>query len=708
MSSCFAARLRHLKIRIGAALPILAAGSLLTVSSLTLHAQNGAQPYAFHNTLMPLPSSLQVDSGHFVLSPQFAATTDKFHNPRLDQAIERAMLELKQQTGILVPTDVEHASAGSTAAFVISVDGPGEKIQSVDENESYSLTVTSQEVHLEAATDVGAMHGLETLLQLVQHTNAQYFLPAVTIHDSPRFPWRGLMIDCGRHFEPISVIKRTLDGMAAVKMNVFHWHLSDDQGFRMQSKVFPLLTKLGSDGQFYTQEQAREIVAYARARGIRVVPEFDMPGHTSSWFVGYPDLASAAGPFHIERHFGVFDPVMDPTRKSTYVFLDKFIGEMASIFPDPYMHIGGDENNGVEWKHNPRIQAFMQSHHLKGTAALQAYFNERVLKILQKYHKHMIGWDEVLTPNLPRDVTIQSWRGYKSLASAARQGHDGILSSGYYLDSMGTAADHYLVDPLPAGSTLTSEQRKRILGGEACMWGEYVDAQVIDSRIWPIAAAIAERLWSPQNVDNVNDMYRRLRVESLRLEALGLTQISQEDASLRQLAGQENLGKLNVLAATLEPVMFDQRGQYSVTHGITQLTPLDHLVDALRPDPPFRHDFAMEVDEYLQSPTANSAQAKKLQAIFHAWVAQESSVLPLMQRSPRLAPAAIRSTQLAQLGQIGLQAISYPSSSRAVLADWKSARLATLQQDGKPVALTRFDVIEPLQKLVESAGGAAH
>jgi hexosaminidase len=687
------------------AIPSILLGCLLSSFPTSGYAQSATSPFAFRNTLMPEPSSLQTRQGHLVLTPQFAAVTDKFHDARLDQAIERAMRTLKQQTGVMVSVQVEHASAESHPLFVISVNGPGEKVQSVDEDESYSLSVSSRGVHLQAATDVGAMHGLQTLLQLVQHTDTQYFLPNLTIHDSPRFPWRGLMLDCSRHFEPIPVIKRTLDAMAAVKMNVFHWHLSDDQGFRIQSKAFPLLAGLGSDGAFYTQAQAREIVAYARARGIRVVPEFDMPGHTSAWFVGYPNLASAPGPFHIERHFGVFDPVMDPTRASTYLFLDKFIAEMASIFPDPYMHIGGDENNGVEWKHNPRIQAFMRDHHLKGTAGLQAYFNRRLLKILQKYHKHMIGWDEVLAPGLPTDVMIQSWRGYDSLASAARKGYTGILSSGYYLDSMQTAAEHYEVDPIPASSTLTPQQRKRILGGEACMWGEYVDANIIDSRVWPITAAIAERLWSAQNVNNVNDMYRRLRVESLRLEALGLTQISQEDASLRQLAGTEKITRLKVLAATLEPATFGQRDQYTLQHNVTQQTPLDHLVDALRPDPPFRHDFEQLVQKYLDHPDANGKQSQRLRVLMESWITQKDRVSEQMHHSPRLVPAQIRSAQLAQMGSMGLQAIGYLEASKTPPPGWEAAQVAVLKQAAEPVDLTRFDIIKPMQMLVEAASG---
>ena len=235
-----------------------------------------------------------------------------------------------------------------------------------------------------------------------------------------------------------------------------------------------------------------------------------MPGHTSAWFVGYPDLASAPGPFHIEREFGVFDPVMDPTRESTYKFLDTFIGEMAAIFPDHFMHIGGDENNGVEWKANPRIQAFMREHNLQDTAALQNYFNQRLLKILEKHGKHMIGWDEILTPDLPKDIVVQSWRGFDSLATGARNGYSSILSAGYYLNLMSTAAAHYMVDPLPQANGLSPEQQARILGGEACMWTEQTTPQDIDSRIWPRTAAIAERLWSPREVDNVDDMYRRL------------------------------------------------------------------------------------------------------------------------------------------------------------------------------------------------------
>ena len=174
------------------------------------------------------------------------------------------------------------------------------------------------------------------------------------------------MIDAGRHFIPLDVLKRNFDGMAAVKLNVFHWILSDNQGFRVESKKFPKLQEMGSDGLFYTQNDVRDLIAYARARGICVVPEFDMPGHATAWFVGYPELGSGLGPYQIERQWGVFDPAMDPTREETYKFLDKFIGEMAGLFPDQFFHIGGDEVNGKQWDANTKIQAFMHAHGLKG------------------------------------------------------------------------------------------------------------------------------------------------------------------------------------------------------------------------------------------------------------------------------------------------------------------------------------------------------
>ena len=366
---------------------------------------------------------------------------------------------------------------------------------------------------------------------------------------------------------PIEVVKRNLDGMAAVKLNVFHWHLSDDQGFRVESKLFPKLQVFGSDGLYYTQEQIRDVIAYAGDRGIRVVPEFDIPGHTTSWLVGYPELASAPGPYKIERNWGVFDATMDPTRESTYQFLDAFIAEMAALFPDPFFHIGGDEVTGKQWKNSPRIRAFMRKNHLKGTEELQAYFNRRLQKVVAKHGKRMEGWDEILDPDLPKDIVIQSWRGQKSLAEAARHGFSSILSAGYYLDHMEPASTLDAVDPLDgAAASLSEEERARIIGGEIAMWGEFVSPENVASRIWPRAAAVAERLWSPQEVKDVSSMYRRLDQV--------ITHQSSYLPMLERLAAGGSLEPLKTLADVVEPATFGQRIR---THKIHPTDPAESL-----------------------------------------------------------------------------------------------------------------------------------
>src|SRR3989475_6318813 len=434
--------------------------------------------------LMPMPANIKMGAGQLGVDPSFSVAISGHKEPRLQRTVEVFLDHLRRQTGML-PLDMK-ISDSSTGTLLIHADSRSKEVQELGEEESYRLEITSSGAKLNARTTLGVMRGLQTFLQLVETAPAGFAAPAVNIDDKPRFPWRGLMIDAGRHFMPLDVIRRNLDGMAAVKMNVFHWHLSENQGFRVESKRFPKLHEMGSDGLYYRQDEIREIIAYARARGIRVVPEFDMPGHSTAWFVGYPDLASAPGPYSIERKWGVFDPAMDPTRESTYKFLDEFIGEMATLFPDQFFHIGGDEVNGKQWDANPKIQQFMHAHGFKNNADLQAYFNTRVQKIVAKHGKTMEGWDEILRPDLPKSIVIQSWRGPKSLADAAQQGYRGLLSSGYYLDLMSPASAHYAVDPFADGvAGLSDAEKEKILGGEACMWAEHVSPENLDSRIWP-------------------------------------------------------------------------------------------------------------------------------------------------------------------------------------------------------------------------------
>lgn len=652
---------------------------------------------AFVNNLMPQPAKISAGEGSFVLTPQFSAAATQFHDARLDGAIVSALHQLRQKTGL--PFAKVPGSAGTAAQFTIAVKGPGEVVQSLDEDESYSLSVTQAGIRLDAATVVGAMRGLQTLVQLVQPAGADYLVPSVSIQDSPRFPWRGLMIDCGRHFEPLDVIRRTLDGMAAVKLNVFHWHLTEDQGFRIESKLYPRLTGQGSDGLFYTQQQATEIVEYARARGIRVVPEFEMPGHSTAWLVAYPEYASGRAPTGIRREFGISDYALDPTREETYKFIDRFLGEMAALFPDPYLHIGGDETASPEWKTNPKILAFMQAHQLKDPDALQAYFNQRVLKILASHHKHMVGWDEILNPALPKDVIVQSWRGQASLVQGAQKGYQGILSAPYYLDGMQPAGKHYLADPLPSNAPLTADQRKLILGGEVCMWAEQLYEVTIDSRVWPRTAAIAERFWSPEQVTDVDDMYRRLEVISIQLESLGLHHLSQEDASLRELAGTEQIDQLRHFASVLEPVSFGERYAQQKT---SQLTVLSGFVDAVRPDPPSRYEIDRLVQTFLKSPTTDSADKTSLNDWFTMMIDCVPAVELQMQQSPRLAQAKLRAEQLPALARTGQEAINFLSSGTKAPAGWKQAALARIEAARKPSAIIRFTFVDPLTSLVNA------
>jgi hexosaminidase len=424
-----------------------------------------------------------------------------------------------------------------------------------------------------------------------------------------------------------------------------------------------------------------------------------MPGHSKSWFVGYPELASAPGPYTIRREFGIEDAAMDPTRESTYTFLDSFIGEMAQIFPDPYMHIGGDESDGVQWKASPKIQEFMRAHNLKDAAALQAYFNQRLIKILEKHGKRMVGWDEILNPSLPKNVAIQSWRGAKSLSDAAKLGYQGILSQPYYLDGMKSAKEYYLSDPLPSNSVLTPEQRQLILGGEICMWGEQLNERSIDSRIWPRSAAIAERFWSSESINNVDDMYRRLEVESIRLEAIGLTHLSHEGSALRELAGTANIDALRVFSSVLEPVSFSDRYDQQRT---SQLTPLNNLVDAVRPDPPSRHDINRLTHQFLRAPASSEEARNLLEKDFQSWIAAAPAIEAQVATKPLLALAEPRARQLPGLATAGVEALNYLSKGAKAPAGWKQRNLALIEAAKKPHALVRFTFMSPLEELVNA------
>lgn len=302
-------------------------------------------------------------------------------------------------------------------------------------NERYHLAVRPDAIVLQAATVFGALRGLQTL---AQQLGAGGDLPCMEIEDAPRFSWRGLLIDSARRYLPLPTLKRQLDGMAAAKLNVLHWHLTDDQGWRLASDRYPLLQARASGGAFYTLDEARELVAYAGERGIRVVPELDVPGHATALGAAYPELMSAPGPAAPERGFGVFKPCLDLRKPEVTEFLDHLLGEWAQVFPDPYFHIGGDEVEPSHW-----LALGLEP------ARAQADFNQAMAALLARHGKRMVGWDEVAGPDLPKHVLVQSWRGPDSLAAAARAGHEVLLSAGFYLDQPQSSAFHWRRPVLP-------------------------------------------------------------------------------------------------------------------------------------------------------------------------------------------------------------------------------------------------------------------
>jgi hexosaminidase len=645
-----------------------------------------------------MPAHIVQGEGQFPIDGSFSVGLEGYKEPRLADAKERFLGTLMRETGI--PFQLEMPA--EPAKFIVQTNGPSEPVQQLGEDESYHLKITPTGVHLTAANPLGVLHGLQTFLQLVRITPQGFAVPVVAIDDQPRFAWRGLMIDAGRHFMPVDVIERNLDGMEGIKLNVFHWHLSENQGFRVESKQFPMLQKDGSNGLYYTQRQIRGVIEYARDRGIRIVPEFDVPCHTTAWFVGYPQLASGPGPYKIETRWGVFDPAMDPTREDTYQFLDRFIGEMTALFPDAYFHIGGDECNGKEWDASQRIQAFKQAHGLKDNAALQSYFTAKMQRLVATHHKIMEGWDEVLQPDTPKDVVIQSWRGPTALAAAARQGNRGLLSTGYYIDLNQSAADHYVADPLGGeGASLTPEQRARILGGEATMWSEFVTPENVDSRIWPRTAAIAERLWSPQEVRDVASMYERLAVVSQKLQYYGLRHLSSTDLMLQRMSGPADPRYLMVLAAVVQPPEGYEREQLKQ---YDSSTPLNRLVDAVPPESETGRRFA-DLTKAIIAGNASPQQWQEEKDWLDLWRENDARLQPLLVNSEITAELVPVSRTLAQVADIGLKALDDLKSHRVPEGAALQNNLQILEDAKKPEAVLR-DMVVPSVELLEQATAA--
>ncbi len=643
--------------------------------------------------LMPVPFQYELTGEKFRVDTSFSVSINGNKEERTYQAAQRMLLRLAGRTGIFL--ELPFVSLNDNQADMqIETKRIGEI--KPGEDESYNLLVSENRIHLEAETDIGALRGIETFLQLLDSDDSGYFIHTINIKDKPRFQWRGLMIDACRHFMPVEVIKRNLDGMAAVKLNVFHWHLSEDQGFRVECKTFPKLHELGSDGDYYTQEQIKEVIKYADERGIRVMPEFDLPGHATSWLTAYPEFASAPGPYSIERNWGIFDPTFNPVKEETYEFFDKFFKEMADLFPDEYMHIGGDENNGKQWDANPEIQEFMKENNIPDNHTLQSYFNSRLLEILTKYNKKMIGWDEIFHPDLPKNIVIQSWRGKESLVDAARLGFQGILSKDFYIDLNQSTVLHYLNDPLPEDIPLTEEEKKLVLGGEATMWSEFVSPENIDSRIWPRTAAIAERLWSLSSVKDSNDMYKRLGEVSFRLEELGLMHNKNYEMMLRRLSGNSDISPLKNFVDVIEPVKIYWRNRQR-KH--TQQSPLTRVVDASRPDAEVAREFRNYVDQFL---SGDDNKLEEIKSFLQLWKNNHDELLKVIKKSPVLKEIESASKDLSTIAGIGLEALEHIISNHKQNQVWFTSHLELIKKAKEPRAQTEIMVVDTIEKLVNS------
>lgn len=735
----------------------------LPALSLLLSLNALAQP-AGELPLMPWPQQVTLSQppGKWLLNQRLAI---RVQGDDLDEAVTRWRQRIEMQTG----WQLAPATSPDAAIIEVRVKHAVAAQPLPDSDESYQLSVTPQGATLIANTRFGALRGMETLLQLVQTDADGTFLPLVSVTDVPRFPWRGVLLDSARHFLPVADILRQLDGMAAAKLNVFHWHLTDDQGWRFASTRYPKLQQLASDGQFYTREQMQQVVAYAAARGIRVVPEIDLPGHASSIAVAYPQLISAPGPYQMQREWGVHRPTLDPSNKQVYVFIEAIIGELAEIFPDPYLHIGGDEVDASQWQQSSAVQALMKQQQLADTHALQAWFNQRLEQILERHQRRMVGWDEIYHPSLPRTIVIQSWQGPDSLGASAQDGYQGILSTGFYLDQPQSTAYHYRNEILPqplgvdsavgegeraqswqfsmprlkgspvegsftliegangwrgfidfngksrralqdivwlapgrltfrvdswmgetrpvlslqqqtlsgyirvgnvryptSGSRLAVmpqgkmpvvpdlRQQANILGGEAALWAENVRAPLIDLKLWPRAFAVAERLWSAQDVSDENNMYRRLAtVDAWSVVSVGLQQHAQTAREFTRLANSVDIMPLQIFAEALEPAQYYTRQHLKFQAGnYHQFEPLNRLADALPAESSAVRDMTLQVAALLKDRDNRVAQAA-LRERLQRWQQNGAALQPMVagnQLMLELAPVAQDVETLADIG----------------------------------------------------------
>jgi hexosaminidase len=516
--------------------------------------------------VIPAPVSLVTGQGNYVIKASTPVSVPG-GNAEAERVAGYFTDRLARASGMTLPV----AQGGSSGIQLALMPEPNAALG----NEGYELTATSSGVKIAANTDAGLFYGVQTLIQLLpdaieSDTAVQgvvWSVPAVTINDYPRFGYRGLMLDVSRHFYSKEYVMSVLERMARYKLNRFHWHLTDDNGWRIEIKSLPKLTGVGAwrvprtgtfgtnrppepgekatYGGFYTQDEIREVVQYARERNIEVMPEVDVPGHSMAALASYPELsvtnakvdvnpgtefATWYGDGHFEMHI---DNTMDPTDENTYAFLDKVFGELAGLFPYQYMHIGGDECYHGYWERDPGVKAFMKKNNLKTGMELQGYFSRRLVSIVESKGKKAIGWDELLEGGVGTNAAIMSWRGTKGGIEATQAGHPVVMSPSpvYYLDMM--QGDRVVEAPVYNTARLKEVyafdilvegiDSAHILGGQGNMWTEQTPTTAQnDYMMYPRALAIAESLWSPRSARSWDSFTKRLEPHLARLDRAGV------------------------------------------------------------------------------------------------------------------------------------------------------------------------------------------
>lgn len=495
-------------------------------------------------SIIPKPLTLKKDDGAFLVTKTTSVVISGSSND-LQQISDQLAARLRTVTGFPIPVTSLVAERKLENAIVLML---------VDDDdmglEGYRLKATKAGVRIEGAKPAGVFYGVQTLYQLLPveieknelASGVVWSVPCVRIEDKPRFPWRGMHLDVGRHFFPKDSVKRYIDLIASYKINTFHWHLTEDQGWRIEIKKYPRLTTLGAwrketmdngipHGGFYTQDDVREIVEYARQHYITVVPEIEMPGHSQSALAAYPNLSCSGGPFKVGTEWGVMNDVYCAGSEKTFQFLEDVISEVTSLFPGPFFHIGGDECPKLRWSNCKRCQDRIAANGLKNEQELQSYFIKRIEKMLNARGKRLVGWDEILEGGLAPNATVMSWRGIQGGIEAAKSGHDVVMTptSHCYFDYyQGVAGEPqaiggylpidtvYSYEPVP--TDLTPEEAKHVLGAQGNVWTEWMpDYRQVEYMATTRMLALSEVVWSDKSHRNFKDFLQRMTLHYERL-----------------------------------------------------------------------------------------------------------------------------------------------------------------------------------------------